>query len=95
MCTSNPIQIEDMLFILMEENDFQFGEIQRLSDHLVHCWIGISKEQHQQILNETPTLRDMRRGSLVLTALLCKLRTGDSNERLSVLFQVPRRTLET
>lgn len=91
----NPIQIEDMLFILMEENDFQFGDIQRLPDHLVHYWIGITKEQHQQILNETPTLRDMRRGSLALTALLCKLRTGDSNERLSGLFQIPRRTLET
>lgn len=91
----NPIQIEDMLFILMEETDFQFSDIQRLPDHWVHYWIGISKEQHQQILNETPTLRHMRRGSLALTALLCKLRTGDSNDRLSALFQIPRRTFET
>ncbi|KAL0820087.1 hypothetical protein ABMA28_006032 [Loxostege sticticalis] len=84
-----------MLFISMEETDFQFSDIQRLPDHWVHYWIGISKEQHQQILNETPTLRHMRRGSLALTALLCKLRTGDSNDRLSALFQIPRRTFET
>ncbi|CAG4980481.1 unnamed protein product [Parnassius apollo] len=58
-------------------------------------FIGISKQEHQQILEATPRLRNMHRGSFALTALLCKLRTGDSGDRLSCLFQVPRRTIET
>lgn len=36
----------------------------------------------------------LRRGSLSLAALLLKMRTRDSDERISTLVQVLRRTLE-
>ncbi|RVE44543.1 hypothetical protein evm_010809 [Chilo suppressalis] len=92
----NPKQLEDIIFILTEDQcELQFNNIQMLPEHWVQYFLGIKKEEHQVILNETRRLGSMRRGSLALTILLCKLRTGDSNERLSVLFQIPRRTLET
>lgn len=85
--------IEEIVFILME--GLNNVNIQNYPDHQVLYFLGFTKRQHQQILDETPNLKNMHRGSFALTALLCKLRTGDSGDRLACLFQVPRRTLET
>ncbi|CAH2100547.1 unnamed protein product [Euphydryas editha] len=88
--------IEDIIFILMEGlQNISYENIQNYPDNQVDYFIGLSKQQHAQILEATPRLRNMNRGSFALTVLLCKLRTGDSGDRLSCLFQVPRRTLET
>lgn len=88
--------IEEIVFILMEGlSNISYENIQNYPDSQVQYFIGINKQQHQQILDATPRLRNTHRGSFALTALLCKLRTGDSGDRLSCLFQVPRRTLET
>ncbi|KAH9632029.1 hypothetical protein HF086_007418 [Spodoptera exigua] len=75
--------------------NISYENIQNYPDHQVQYFAGVTKAQHQQILDRTPRLINMCRGSFALTALLCKLRTGDSGDRLSRLFQVPRRTLET
>lgn len=90
----NANHIEDMAFILSEKINFDFEDIQNMPEHLVHYWLGITKDQHQEILNDTQNLQQMHRGSFALTALLYKLRTGDSGDRLSSLFQTPRRTIE-
>lgn len=83
----NCFQIEDMVFILSEPvSVFNFEDIQSLPEYLAHYFLGISLSQHQQIMNETRGLREMHRGSFALTALLCKLRTGDSGDRLLSLF---------
>ncbi|KAF9820228.1 hypothetical protein SFRURICE_010220, partial [Spodoptera frugiperda] len=63
-------------------------------DRLVHHWIGFTKEQYQMILNEVPLLLLKSSGPIGLTAYLMKLRTGDSNERISALFNIPKRTLD-
>ena len=90
------IHVEDIIFILMEGlQNISYENIQNYPDNQVHYFIGMSKQEHQQILEATSRLRNMHRGSFALTVLLCKLRTGDSGDRLSSLFQVPRRTLET
>lgn len=87
---------EDMIFILAEPvNIFNFEDIQSCPEYLVYYFLGISLFQHQRILRETRSFQEMNRKNFALTALLCKLRTGDSGDRLACLFQTPRRTIET
>ncbi|KAH9636744.1 hypothetical protein HF086_007642 [Spodoptera exigua] len=59
-----------------------------------HYYLGLTKAQYQRILSEVPRLSNKHRGSFALAAYLMKLRTGDSDERMSALLQVPRSTLE-
>ncbi|XP_041983275.1 uncharacterized protein LOC121736257 [Aricia agestis] len=54
----------------------------------------MSKHQFRQILDEVPRLNNAHRGATALAAYLTKLRTGDSDQRLSTLFKIPRSTLE-
>lgn len=68
--------------------------IQEMDHNLFYYWIGRSKEQFMSLLNEVPRIQEAHRGILGLAALLMKLRTGESDDRLSKLFDVPRRTLE-
>lgn len=46
------------------------------------------------LLNEVPRIREAHRGVLGLAAWLMKMRTGESDDRISILLEVPRRTLE-
>lgn len=45
-------------------------------------------------MGEVPRLVQIHRGSTALGPYLMKLRTGDSDERISSLLQIPRSTLE-
>ncbi|KAF9408387.1 hypothetical protein HW555_011924, partial [Spodoptera exigua] len=67
-----------------------FEDVQNMDDYLVHYWFGMSKEDFRNILLETPRLANMHRGSTALAAFLMKLRNGDSGDRISLSFQVPR-----
>ncbi|XP_072933637.1 uncharacterized protein [Epargyreus clarus] len=75
--------------------DFSSMEsVARIDDHLFHYWLGMNYQQFELLLYETPRLLETNRGILGLGALLMKMRTGDSDDRLSQLLMVPRRTLE-
>lgn len=65
-----------------------------MEDHIVHMWTGLSKVQFMQLLNEVPQVLGNHGGSTALVAYLIKLRTGDSNDRLSSILKVSRRTFE-
>ncbi|CAK1583783.1 unnamed protein product [Parnassius mnemosyne] len=73
---------------------FNFESIDNLEDHVIHTWVGLNKVQSNQIFNEVTPLTEVPRGSVALATYLIKLRTGDSNDRLSSLLKVLRRTLE-
>lgn len=91
----NATHIQDMLHLKSTNvNALDFSNINNLEDHLVRHWNGYTKDQLNQLLNEIPTINEMRRGKTALAAFLMKLRTGEPNERLASLFQIPRRTLE-
>lgn len=58
-------------------------------------WTGLNTVQFGIVLQETPSLRQAaNRPRTVLGIYLSKLRTGESNERLSSLFNMSRRSLE-
>lgn len=89
-------QIEDFARLLKDnmQNHIDFENIQSMPEHIIHYYLGLTKAQYQQILSEVPRLSNKHRGSFALAAYLMKLRTGDSDERMSALLQVPRSTLE-
>ncbi|KAJ8737558.1 hypothetical protein PYW08_000153 [Mythimna loreyi] len=86
--------IYDFTDLLKHQTSIDFEDVQNMDDYLVHYWFGMSKEDFRNILLETPRLANMHRGSTALAAFLMKLRNGDSGDRISSLFQVPRSTLE-
>ncbi|XP_075981959.1 uncharacterized protein LOC142980452 isoform X2 [Anticarsia gemmatalis] len=88
--------IQDMMSLkeVVYSGVLHFESIDEMEDHVVHTWIGLNKAQFHQMFNEVPQLLEIPRASLALAAYLIKLRTGDSDERLSTLLKVSRRTLE-
>ncbi|KAJ8708930.1 hypothetical protein PYW07_013534 [Mythimna separata] len=64
-----------------------------MSDELCHYWVGLSKEQFGELYLELPGIENIRHNKLALAAYLIKLRTGDSDQRISTLLNVPRTTL--
>ncbi|KAF9405866.1 hypothetical protein HW555_013571, partial [Spodoptera exigua] len=87
--------IEDMFAVLKSDGaNLDFANIAEMPDHIIYYWIGFSKEQFMSILSEVPQLTVLKRENVGLAAYLIKLRTGDSDERLSSLLCILRRTLE-
>ncbi|CAH2105465.1 unnamed protein product [Euphydryas editha] len=71
-----------------------FENVDEMDDRVFQYWIGRTKESFNLLLDEVPQIRNLHRGSLGLLVFLLKLRTGDSDERIAMLVNVPRRTLE-
>ncbi|RVE41010.1 hypothetical protein evm_014339 [Chilo suppressalis] len=68
--TFSSSHIEETVFILMEcLSNVTYENIQNYPEHQVQYFIGLTKRQHQQILQATPSLRNLHRGSFALTAL--------------------------
>lgn len=68
--------------------------IQEIEENIFFFWTGRSKQDFFTLLNEVPRIQEMHKGILGLGALLMKMRTGESDVRLSTLLDVPRSTLE-
>ncbi|CAK1555942.1 unnamed protein product [Leptosia nina] len=87
--------IEDLLSLLKNQigNNIDFENIEDSDEELVFYWLGISKDQFRQVLEEVPRLKNSHRGATGLAACLTKFRTGVSDQQLSVLFKLPRSTL--
>ncbi|XP_045778261.1 uncharacterized protein LOC123876146 isoform X1 [Maniola jurtina] len=86
--------IQDMLALKTSSSAaLNFEDIDSIEDHIFYYWIGLTKVQFNQLLNESPTLVRMSKGVTALAAYLMKLRTGDPDDRLATLLQIPRTTL--
>ncbi|XP_047024539.1 uncharacterized protein LOC124633388 [Helicoverpa zea] len=68
--------------------------IQEIEDNIFFFWTGRSKQDFFTLVSEVPRIQRMHKGLLGLAALLIKMRTGESDVRLSTLLDVPRSTLE-
>ncbi|KAH9642810.1 hypothetical protein HF086_012304 [Spodoptera exigua] len=68
--------------------------IQEIEDNIFFFWTGRSKQDFFSLVSEVPRIQRMHKGLLGLAALLIKMRTGESDVRLSTLLDVPRSTLE-
>lgn len=88
----------DQMLMMMERvtlKTLDFGNINMMPPHLCHYWLGLTAAQFHELLAEMPNLQyEVPNASVALSINLVKLRTGDSNDRLSSLFQISRATLE-
>lgn len=87
--------IEDFAsFVTYEGSTLDFENIHLIEEHMMWYFMGMSKSQFNSLMLEVPRLAQMHRSSTALAVYLMKLRTGDSNERISSLLKIPRSTLE-
>ncbi|CAK1603536.1 unnamed protein product [Parnassius mnemosyne] len=87
-------QVQHVFSFIKINTTLDFENIFEMDDRVFEYWIGLTKEKFNSILEEVPRINETRKGCLGLAALLMKMRTGDSDERIATLVQVPRRTLE-
>lgn len=73
------------------DNNIKFEDS---DDHLVHYWLSMFKHQFRQRLDDVPRLNNSHRAATGPGAYLTTLRTGDSDQRLSTLFKIPRSALK-
>lgn len=96
MNTFNAEQIQHVFsFVNTSSPTLDFENIQEMDDRIFEYFTGWTKENFNHFLEEVPRIREIRRGNLGLAILLLKMRMGHSDEKISTLVQVPRRTLET
>ena len=90
----NAEHIQDFAtFVNERQLILDFSNIETMSDELCHYWVGLSKEQFGQLYLELPGIENIRQSKFALAAYLTKLRTGDSDQRISTLLNVPRTTI--
>lgn len=90
-------QMDNLLDMLERTslNRIDFSNVHTIPSHLCHYWLGLTATQFYDLLNNIPRLHEtVPDASIALSIYLAKLRSGDSNERLSGLFNMPRTTLE-
>lgn len=78
---------------VLNKNILDFEDIANMDPNEIHIRLGVSRDQFNTILEQTPSLSESN-AKTKLAIYLMKLRTGDSNERLATLFNISRRTLE-
>lgn len=71
-----------------------FDDLDDLDDGIVHFWIGLKKDQVNNLFHEVTPFRDMKKGRTTLGVYLMKLRTGDFNDRNATMLKIPRSSLE-
>lgn len=89
--------IKEMMDILRTRKIFlDFDRLSSMHDAVFNYYIGLSKTQFQEILRNTPSIsqRHKNKSGRALATVLTKLHTGDSNERLSNIFNMTRKTFE-
>ncbi|KAF9812354.1 hypothetical protein SFRURICE_005465, partial [Spodoptera frugiperda] len=88
------LHIEDIINLLKsKENFLNFENVSEMPNHSCHYWTGLTVPQFLILFNLLPRL-NVKQPKRALAIYLIKLRTGDSNRRLSTLFNIPRTTLE-
>lgn len=90
----NATQIEDIIELAKKEVCFDFENVQDMPNHICHYWTGLNVTEFLTLYNELSLDNYVTSPKLSLAIYLIKLRTGDSNKRLSSLFQMSRTTLE-
>lgn len=85
MTTFSASHLEDMVFLLRENKQLDFSHDENIDDHLFKYWFGLTKREYNEIIIQVPRL-NVRKTKLGFNAVLCKMRTGESDERISTLI---------
>lgn len=91
--TFSAVHIEDIINIMKSKvNILNFENVSEMPNHHCHYWTGLTVPQFLILYNLLPL--NVKQPKRSLAIYLIKLRTGESNRRLSTLFDIPRSTLE-
>lgn len=86
--------LEEMIDLLVpksSEHLMDYEHASHMPEYLLEYWTGIPTKMFMEILNITGL---WHQDSMFLVALLCKLRTEDSNERVAKIFRTCRKSFE-
>ncbi|XP_053610024.1 uncharacterized protein LOC128674998 [Plodia interpunctella] len=89
--TFNSRQMSAMLKLLQKKDTqyLNFERLESLDDYVLHFYAGYTKDNFLNILEQTPSItQTFKKPKTALATVLCKLHTGDSNERLSSIFRM-------
>lgn len=92
-----PSHLKDMMDMLRTRKVFlDFDRRSLINNSIFHYYIGFSKSQFQEILQSCPSIsqRYKNKAGRALATVITKLHTGESNQRLSQIFNMSRKTLE-
>ncbi|KAJ8721074.1 hypothetical protein PYW08_006539 [Mythimna loreyi] len=92
-----PSHLKDMMDMLRTRKVFlDFDRRSLINNSVFHYYIGFSKSQFQDILQSCPSIsqRYKNKAGRALATVITKLHTGESNQRLSQIFNMSRKTLE-
>lgn len=88
----------DIIFNTLGEavqKNMDFENIATMAPNLCHYWLGMNAQQFEELFSCIPSLLpELKNPKIALCIYLVKLRTGESNERLSTLFGMARSMLE-
>lgn len=86
-------QIEDVISISKSDTPtFNFEQVSQMENVLCHYWTGLTVVNFLNLFNSLPHLT-FKRPKNALAIYLAKLRTGESDRRLSTIFAVSRPTI--
>lgn len=71
-----------------------FEQYELINEKEFHTWIGLTHQQFSNLLDNTSSLNSNRHKKTILAAILAKLRTGDSNARLALIFRTSESRLQ-
>lgn len=79
----------------LSTKQINFSNVHMIQPNLCHYWLGLNAVQfYELMINISQLHNEVPDASVALCIYLSKLRSGDSNERLGGLFNMPRSTLE-
>lgn len=71
-----------------------FEQYQLINAREFHSWTGLTHEQFSDLLASTNSLNNNRHKNSIVAALLIKMRTGESNARLALIFRISESTFQ-
>lgn len=73
-------------------DQLNFEQFEVIDPREFHTWTGLTHDQFENLVQHTPGLNNNNKKKTILAAFLVKLRTGDSNLRLSSIFKTSEAT---
>ncbi|KOB51990.1 Vacuolar protein sorting-associated protein 13C [Operophtera brumata] len=86
--TFNSAQIADMMKMLQKMN-LQYLNFEKINTFIFPCYVGHRKDIFINILEASPSMFEtFKKPKTALATVMCKLHTGDSNQRLASVFRM-------
>lgn len=96
LTSENILDIISMYTLAMERKAFfNVEDTNEISEEDLQFWTGLRRENFESMLSEIPSIgQQSTTPKTDLAVYLCKLRTGEPNNRIGTIFNVSRRSVD-